>query len=64
MANKDVTKLVRDLRAAGWRVERVSGHYKAYAPNGEDIVTISSTPSTQGWKRKTLALLRRAGYEE
>lgn len=65
MASKEIKRLVRDLELQGWRVElRKSGHYVAYAPDGEHMVTFASTPSDHRALRNILALLRRYGYKE
>lgn len=64
MADKDTKKLVKALRAQGWRVELHKGHYKAFAPGGKGIVTISSTPSDRRDMKNTMSHLKRLGYRE
>lgn len=64
MATKEIRKLIRALEAQGWRVEETgSGHYQAYSPNGEDIVTIPGTPSDHRSMRNTMSRLKRAGFK-
>lgn len=44
---KEIKELVAAIEATpGWRVEE-SRHYKAYAPDGVTMVTISKTPGSQ-----------------
>lgn len=66
MANKDVTKLVKNLKKAGWTVEQSKkNYYYAYPPDDVDKtkpVRIPSTPSSHRWYRNTLAQLKRRGY--
>lgn len=64
MANKEIEKLLRQVRKAeGWRVERGSKHYKLYAPDGYTIITVSTTPSSPNVVEKVHAQLRRAGLD-
>jgi hypothetical protein len=46
MANrKELKELLEEAARQGWRIEHGrGGHYKAYAPGGEGIVTLPSTP--------------------
>ena len=64
MATKEIRKLVKSLQQQGWRVEQLkSGHYRAYAPDGENIVHIAGTPSDHHAMGNTLARLRKLGYK-
>jgi hypothetical protein len=65
MADKDVEKLVRRLRRAGWTVERTGKNYRlVFAPYGSFVVRIPSTPSSPRTIHRIRAILRRAGFEE
>jgi hypothetical protein len=45
---REIEEIVRAVQATeGWRVE-VGAHYKAFAPDGMTIITISKTPGSQG----------------
>jgi hypothetical protein len=64
MADKDVEKLIREVRGAeGWRVVRGSKHYKLFAPDGTTIITVSATPSSPNVIKKVRSQLRRAGLD-
>ncbi len=64
MSDKDIEKLIREVqRSEGWRVERGSKHYKCFAPDGETIVTVSTTPSSRNAIKNAYADLRRAGLD-
>lgn len=44
---KEIKEIVAAIRATpGWKVVE-NGHYKAYAPDGVTMITISSTPGSQ-----------------
>jgi hypothetical protein len=58
MANKDVKKLIRDLKRAGHRVDEDRRHYVVFGSKG-GMVTISKTPSRGNWKKKVDGDLRR-----
>ena len=65
MATKEIRKLVARLQDQGWRVDQLkSGHYRAYAPDGEGTVHIPGTPSDHRSLRNTVAQLKRHGYKE
>lgn len=60
-SRKDLSKLHRVLRQAGWETQRMGNeHHKLIAPNGQ-VVTHSSTPSDYRAGRKILADLKRTG---
>lgn len=64
-AKKELKKLVRSLRSAGYRLYKKGGHIRVLGPEGGPsgdhvLVRISSTPDTQVMK-KIRADLRRAG---
>jgi len=43
--NKELEAVCQAVEAAGWRVERKKGYYKAYCPCGQHLKTIVLTPS-------------------
>jgi len=54
--------LVRDLRKAGFIVERTgSGHWRVRPPSGEGLVIMAFSPRSTA-AHKTLALLKDIGY--
>lgn len=60
---KDTKKLVARVTAApGWRVEERQGCWMCYSPDGETIVNIHKTPSSQRTLRNAMALLKRGGF--
>jgi hypothetical protein len=60
--NKEINKLVRALEAANFRVKPCgTGHAQVYAPSGEFVTGLASTPSEyRGWAN-TLARIKRIG---
>jgi predicted RNA binding protein YcfA (HicA-like mRNA interferase family) len=61
VARKELRAILVELERQGWRVERGrGGHYKAFAPTGEVMVTLPSTPGRD--LRPYIARLRRAGF--
>jgi hypothetical protein len=61
---KDLKTLLAEAEKQGWTVKLAkSGHYKLYAPDGENIVTVGSTPSDRRTLRNTVALMRRYGFK-
>lgn len=63
MANKEVTKLIRQVQSwPGWRVEDRARGYAVFPPDmSERPITIHKTPSDHRWRANTIANLRRAG---
>lgn len=60
---KDLRKIQKTIREAGWRVDVTpNGHYKAFAPDGKTIVTFVDSTSPRN-VRNTRALFRRAGVK-
>ncbi len=52
-------ELMRELREQGWRLDRtIQGHYKAFSPDGHELVTFSDTNEPRAMKN-CLAQLRR-----
>lgn len=52
-------ELLRELREQGWRLDQTEqGHYKAFAPNGRDLVTFCDTSEPRAMKN-CLSQLRR-----
>jgi hypothetical protein len=61
---KDLKQILEAAAEQGWRVElQKSGHYKLYAPDGENIVTTGSTPGTPSALRNLISLMRRYDFE-
>lgn len=59
MSNKDIKKLVRELKKTGNRVEEDRRHYVVFGADGLGKVTISKTPSGQSWKKRVESDLKR-----
>ena len=60
-SRKELRELLEEAQRQGWRVERGrGGHYKAFAPSGEGIVTLPSTPG--GSLAPYVARMRRMGF--
>lgn len=61
---KEIQKLLRNLRAQGWRVvETKAGRYKVYSPDGVTMVVVHKTPSDHRWLQNTIRDLRKGGYD-
>lgn len=61
---KDLKVILKAAEAQSWRVElQKGGHYKLYAPDGENIVTTGSTPGSADALRNLVSLMRRFGFE-
>jgi hypothetical protein len=61
---KELREILREARRQGWRVRLTrGGHYKLYAPDGENIVTTGSTPSSPSSIRELLAHMRSFGFK-
>lgn len=65
MANKDLSKLLKDLEAQGFRVERRKKGWMVYPPDTtKPAVVIHETLSDiRSWKNQ-MAQLKRSGYVE
>lgn len=48
--NKEIDKIIKALKAQGWRAEK-KNHWKLYSPDGEHIVVISSSPKSTETKK-------------
>ncbi len=60
-SRKELKELLDEAERQGWRVERGGGgHYKAFAPDGQGIVTLPSTPG--GSLTPYVARMRRMGF--
>jgi len=60
-SRKELKELLEEAERQGWRIEHGrGGHYKAYAPSGEGIVTLPSTPG--GSLVPYVARMRRMGF--
>ena len=58
--NSDYEKLLREKEKLGWRIQKTSGHFKAYCPcSCLCIVIVPSTPSAQGTLTKIRAIFKR-----
>ncbi len=59
-SRKELKELLAEAERQGWRIELGrGGHYKAYAPGGQGIVTLPSTPG--GSLAPYVARMRRMG---
>lgn len=63
MDKKTQKKLHKELRRAGWRLERHKGGMKCYSPNGKSIVVMHETPSEYRGEKNLMSEFRRAGFE-
>jgi hypothetical protein len=61
---KDFKKIVAEAVRQGWLVKQSKrgGKLKLYAPDGENIVRVSATPSAQNAVDNLLSDLRRYGF--
>ena len=58
--NSDYEKLLREKEKLGWRIQKTSGHFKAYCPcSCLCIVIVPSTPSAQGTLTKIRTIFKR-----
>lgn len=62
--HKDIRKLTKKLRKQGWQIEEARKHIKCWAPDGETMVTIPSTPSDHRAIKNAKAQLRRSGARD
>lgn len=63
--DKRVKKLVKSLKAQGWRIESRKKAIMAFPPDKtKSPVTIHLTNSDHRWYANTIALLRRSGFTE
>jgi hypothetical protein len=57
----ELKKLVREARAAGWRLEvNGGGHFRLHGPPGTRPITMAATPSDRRAIDNARAVLRRA----
>lgn len=63
MADKEVTKLLREARRQGWRVEKRRKHYQLYSPDGRGIVNVPTTPSSRRTIMNRITRMRHYGFE-
>lgn len=63
-AKKELKEITREAERQGWRVgETKKGHPQFFAPDGENIVTGSGTPSDHRSIDNLVARLRRYGFK-
>ncbi len=60
--NKEVRRLMKELREQGWRVEGRKSKSVAFSPDGRVVVPIHHTPSDQRSMANTVSQLKRGGY--
>ncbi len=59
----EIKELLDAAKEKGWRVEQTKkGHWRCYAPDGENIVTLPGTPSDRRSIRNAIAQMRRYGF--
>lgn len=62
--HKDIKKIVKALKAQGWRIEQGSKHLIAYPPDKtKRPITIPGSPGDVRSQRNLVAQLRRAGAD-
>jgi hypothetical protein len=60
---KDLKKIRKAAEEQGWRVEATgNGHWRCYAPDGDNIVHMSGTPEGQKAIHYIVSDLRRYGF--
>lgn len=60
---REVAQFISELRREGLTVEPTrSGHYTVLIPDGGRVV-LASSPSDPRWRRNSIALLRRNGFQ-
>ncbi len=63
-SSKDINKILKEASRQDWTFKRGSGgHFKCYSPNGNNIVTVSVSPSNDGSTKKVAADFKRAGLK-
>jgi hypothetical protein len=63
-AKKELKEITREAERQGWRVGATKkGHPQFFAPDGENIVTGSGTPSDHRSIDNLVARLRRYGFK-
>lgn len=62
--DKDFKKVRKEAVKQGWRVEMTkNGHWRLYAPGGENTVHAPGTPSDHRGLKNTIAQMRRYGFK-
>lgn len=60
----DMDQIIREALAQGWQHDLTTrGHHQFFAPNGQDIVTTSGTPSDHRAFNNFMARMRRSGFD-
>lgn len=59
---KDIDRIRKALIAQGWRLDDSGKHTKAYAPDGQTLVTMPKTPSDPRAIKNLIAQLRKGGF--
>lgn len=60
--NKEVRRLMKELRGQGWRLEKRTSKTVAFSPDGRVVVPIHHTPSDGRSMVNTVSQLKRGGY--
>jgi hypothetical protein len=60
-SDKEVNRVLLELRARGWRVEYGGHHLKVYTPDGTRRAVVSRTPSDHRARLNIFSDLRRMG---
>jgi hypothetical protein len=61
--SKEWKKVIKEAHRQGWRcVLLKSGHWRLYAPDGENIVHAGGTPSDRRSLDNTISEMRRYGF--
>ena len=60
--DKEVRRLMKELRGQGWRVEKRKSKSVAFSPDGRVFVPIHHTPSDARSMQNTISQLKRGGY--
>jgi hypothetical protein len=59
----DINWVIREALSQGWQHDRTTrGHHQFFAPNGQDIVTTSGTPSDYRAFRNFLSDMKKRGF--
>lgn len=63
MTDKEIKKLIKDLRKQGFEVSETGPHHKVYK-DGRRIAVLPKTPSDGRARKNILAELRRHGFDK